>query len=493
MTFNNNADSDVSVRLTTSISNTTSGNLTFDGGGSGASLNVNSGAQGNFTIGVSTGNVILNDNLAITHNDTGTLAISRGILETGGNRSVTKSGSGLLNFTGASSTFTGGLNINEGTVQGSVVSNFGGANNTLTLNGGTMLLQTNASQNFNNKSLVVGASGGTLIHNNTAATTENSQFATGTGGYTTTLTGNLTVKNYDNSAGADVFSLNQNISGTGKIIFEGNNTLSVNIGDKRLQLGGNNTLWSGGLEVRKGAVLFASNANAGATSGTGNITIGVTSSADAAAIATNVAGTYVNNVTVTSGGTRIVEGQDTGIIWSGNFSLAGDLSYRMTGDAAVVNTISGDLSGAGGLTKTGNGTLTLSGTNTYLGVTTVSLGTLLAPSPVSLPGWDTAGRYSVSSGASLFLGSGFSSANVTTILGTGNLAAGARLGFDTSSGESVIDSALTGNLSIVKNGNNTLTLSGNNSHTGATTINEGTPTTVAFTAGPPPSTKVSWK
>ena len=39
-------------------------------------------------------------------------------------------------------------------------------------------------------------------------------------------------------------------------------------------------------------------------------------------------------------------------------------------------TLSGDISGSGGLTKTGSGTLVLTGANSYAGGTTVSDGTL---------------------------------------------------------------------------------------------------------------------
>ena len=62
--------------------------------------------------------------------------------------------------------------------------------------------------------------------------------------------------------------------------------------------------------------------------------------------------------------------------WSGNIVLNGSLVLQVN---SGTNTISGDISGPGGLVKNNPGTLILSGTNenTYAGTTTVNVGTLL--------------------------------------------------------------------------------------------------------------------
>ncbi len=54
-------------------------------------------------------------------------------------------------------------------------------------------------------------------------------------------------------------------------------------------------------------------------------------------------------------------------------------------DGGETLTVSGNLSGFGGLTKSGSGTLVLSGTNTYQGDTDVASGTLLVAAPYALP------------------------------------------------------------------------------------------------------------
>ncbi|MCX7010209.1 MAG: autotransporter-associated beta strand repeat-containing protein, partial [Kiritimatiellaeota bacterium] len=138
----------------------------------------------------------------------------------------------------------------------------------------------------------------------------------------------------------------------------------------------------------------------------------------------------------------------------------------------------GAISGTGGsLAKTGTGTLTLSGNNSYTGNTTISGGILSIAGTGSLPGWDTVSRYSVANNTVLAVYNAVTDGNITTMLGTGNFAAGASLGFDTTTADRsytpVIANTGAGALGVTKIGANTLTLSGNNSYTGSTTVNAG--------------------
>jgi autotransporter-associated beta strand protein len=105
----------------------------------------------------------------------------------------------------------------------------------------------------------------------------------------------------------------------------------------------------------------------------------------------------------------------------------------------VVNsnaTITSQLQGSGGLTKTGNGTLTLTTNNPYSGGTTVNGGTLELAGAAGGTG-RIAGSVTVNSGATLALtggdGTGFGWNNVVTSLsvngGTVNVTGGAHFGF----------------------------------------------------------------
>ena len=130
------------------------------------------------------------------------------------------------------------------------------------------------------------------------------------------------------------------------------------------------------------------------------------------------------------------------------------------------------------LTKSGNGTVVFMGTNTYSDNTIVSAGVLSIASTASLPGWNTNGRYSVANGAALAAYNAVSEANITAMLGTTNFAAGASIGFDTTTADRTYTANLgntgQGALGLVKAGANKLTLNGTNTYTGNTTITSGT-------------------
>ena len=110
----------------------------------------------------------------------------------------------------------------------------------------------------------------------------------------------------------------------------------------------------------------------------------------------------------------------------------------------------------------------------YAGGTTVSAGTLAISSAAALPGFDTPGRYSVGFDAVLSVGNGVTDADVTTILGTGNLGFGSVIGFDTTDGDRTAI-PLTGDIGLRKTGANTLSLAeAGNTYSGATNVAAGT-------------------
>src|SRR6516165_8482867 len=124
----------------------------------------------------------------------------------------------------------------------------------------------------------------------------------------------------------------------------------------------------------------------------------------------------------------------------------------------------------GGLIKIGTGTLTLSGANTYTGPTAVNAGTLQAG---AVNAFSSASAFTVASGATLDL-AGFDQ-TIGSLAGAGNVTLGAAtLTTNGDGSDTTFSGTISGSGGLVKVGEGTLTLSGNNSYTGGTLLNEGT-------------------
>ncbi|EKZ7837395.1 fibronectin-binding autotransporter adhesin ShdA [Salmonella enterica] len=257
-----------------------------------------------------------------------------------------------------------------------------------------------------------------------------------------------------------------------------------------------------------GGILAAKDA---AALGTGDVTI-----AESATLALSQ-GTLDNNVTgegqiVKSGSDElIVTGDNT---YSGGTTISGGTLTAdhadSLGTGAVANSgvlqvgegeLENTLSGSGSLVKTGTGELTLSGDNTYSGGTTITGGTLTADHADSLGSGDidNSGVLKVGEGDlentlsgsgslvktgtdELTLSGGNDYSGGTTIIG-GTLTADHADSLGTGAvansgvlqvGEGELENTLSGSGSLVKTGTGELTLSGDNSYSGGTTIIGGT-------------------
>ncbi|HZO46681.1 MAG TPA: autotransporter domain-containing protein [Xanthobacteraceae bacterium] len=158
--------------------------------------------------------------------------------------------------------------------------------------------------------------------------------------------------------------------------------------------------------------------------------------------------------------------QTTNVIFgNGNYTIADVIADQNgSGGAAAANGVSGN-GGVGSITKNGTGTLILGAANTYSGGTTVTSGTLQAGVAGAIgSGAVTLGGGTFQAGASMVVSNAFK-------LNTAG-------GSIDSNGHSLQLSGIiadgNGAGALTKLGAGTLTLSANNSYTGATNINAGT-------------------
>lgn len=154
-----------------------------------------------------------------------------------------------------------------------------------------------------------------------------------------------------------------------------------------------------------------------------------------------------------------------------NINLGGNRTFTVGGnDTLVFVNAVGDGAVASSLTRAGSGTLTLSGAGNYTGGTTLSAGTLNVASTGGLG----AGALAVN-GGSLKLSN--AAQTVSQLSGSGGSIAlnGTALTVDYSGSSpgTTYSGVISGTGSLIKSGSGMLTLSGNNTYSGGTTITAG--------------------
>ncbi len=201
LAFNADADHDISIRLASLVSGGVARALVFAVTSGNAAINVDAGATGNVTLGVSDGSVNLSNNLLITHDGSGVFTIDRPINMTSPLTGLvlTKAGSGTLTLS-AVNTFNGGVILNGGTLNLGLNSTnatvLGAAASPLTINGGTIDNTTATALNIGARPLTLNGdfafkgSAGTL-NLGTGATSLGT--ATGTSRNITVTAGTLTI------------------------------------------------------------------------------------------------------------------------------------------------------------------------------------------------------------------------------------------------------------------------------------------------------------
>ena len=413
--------SGAALELSNNIS--TANPVTLNGtgvGGNGALRNVsgNNTNAGAITLGAA----------SRINSDSGTLTLSGGITGTGQSLTVggtadtvvsgtgintstsgtlTKDGSGVLTVT-ASGNYTGGTTLTGGTLRGGHDSAFGTGG--LQMNGGTISSDSATARSFANTLTLAGDVAFGQSSGGTGSLTFSSTATNNLGGGTRTLTTMVDTK-IDGALGNG--SLTKAGSGTLYLSNASSSfgTLTINAGRVTFQtnasitgLGGS----GGSLQIAGGTltVNLATNATytdsisgsgSLAKTGTGTLTLGVANTfaggstlSDGVLRVSDTAGLGTGALVQTSG-TSTVQFSNAGTVandmsvYNVAFLTGGNnLSGRITNNnatydvaAGTTNTLSGFVTGSGGVTKTGEGVLSVTGTtNDYAGTTTISNGTL---------------------------------------------------------------------------------------------------------------------
>ncbi|MBB5035635.1 autotransporter-associated beta strand repeat-containing protein [Prosthecobacter vanneervenii] len=387
----------------------------FSVGTGGATIDASSGFSVSFT---NTGNLGFNGQsgartLTLTGSNTGGNSLAAVIGDNGGGTALTKASTGNWSLSG-NNTYTGVTSIMGGTLSVSTLANGGQSSN--------LGAATNDAAN--------------LILNSTL------QY-TGTGSSTDRL---FTLGGLQPTLDA---------SGTGAVNF-------TNTGSVGFLSAGPHTLTLKGTSSDGNTLSAAIVDNGGATaitkSGTGNWVL-------------TGANSYTGTTTISGGVLQVGNGGTSGALGTGAVTNNASLVVNRSDNLTISNAISG----TGSFTQAGTGTTTLSGSTSYAGATLINAGKLQAGAAFVFA---VNSSVSVAAGAVLEL-NGFSNA-IGSLSGAGTVQNGTATtatftlgGIPSTTFDGLIQNGGSAPLALSKNGTGTQVLTGANTYTGGTIVNNG--------------------
>ncbi len=377
---------------------------------------------------------------------------------------------GKFDLVSGSASFNGGISIGASSTDGSMIRVSGGTFNasSVTIGGRTWgNSSATATTAAPTTTGLVFLNGTSTITGNVGVLGSSANVSGLVSGGTVSIGGELQISQGANAGRWSVFQ----VSGGTLTVSDAVNGITVGMGAS-----GNTTKGSlyltGGTTTAEKVTFGISNAMAGSS---GTMTMGGTSAVlylGSGGIVKAATNAYTELVTLSSGtlGAKADWSSALGMSLTGTAATNMIIKAADASDVAKNITLSGSLTNNGGFTKTGGGTLTLSGANTYSGGTVISNGTVLLSGSGTLG--STTGAVTVTGGT--FDIGGLTRTNGAISISSGTITNGTLEGTSfASTNGGTIGAVLTGSGALAKSGTGTLTLSGANNYTGATTVSAG--------------------
>jgi fibronectin-binding autotransporter adhesin len=421
--------------------------------------------------------------------------------------SLTKTGSGGALILSGASTYSGGTSIQTGTLEATTNSTALGTGAVTVFNGATLQLAGGISPTNAINFSGTGTSNNGAIENVSGANTLSGALTLAGNSRINSDAGTLTL-----SGGVTGAGNNLNLGGAGNItvssaITTGAGTVTVDGAGTTTFSGVANT-YTGDTNVNSGTLALGKAANTTAIAGNLNINGGAVNENASGQIATG------SSIALNSGSFNLGNG-DTQTITQFNSSSGSTVSLGNATSILTINgngtsTMSGLVTGAGGLATSGTGNVVLGGANTYSGGTTVA--SIVTPLNNQALG---SGAVAINSGGKIQVQNGLTIANnftlnsagtgandgaienlsnANTFTGTVTLAGNSRIQSDNGTlvlsntvglgantlnvggnSNTTLSGVVSGTGAVTKDGTGAFTLSGTtaNTYTGTTTVNAG--------------------